>query len=316
MGRVLPAEQIFSENLDRLLKGQEIRNVPESEQDLKTALDFASLMKLRRPQPKPQFQADLKARLLQKLSGQEIETHPDWFHRLIPRQPIWQALSVLAVILVIGGVLVGLLLRDNPPAPVVNAPIMTTPAMTGAAPSATTAAPKTTSPPTTTAAATTAATATMAPASTTAATATRTPATTAPAASVIPPATVPPGLQGVMLTAEGSTDKLVYAPGEKVLIEVKLKNSGAQPLILAQFPPILSLMSAAGNPVLSFHAGQNGRTLAAGESISFSQEWDQKDAKTRIVPSGFYYLELEDIDLQGQAYKLKLSQPVVFEITY
>ena len=111
-----------------------------------------------------------------------------------------------------------------------------------------------------------------------------------------------------------STDKSSYAPGEKVVIQVSLKNSGAQPLLLAEYPPILSLMSALGNPVFTFLGSQPGRTLAAGEVVSFSETWNQIDSKGRAVEAGRYYLELEDIDLQGQTYKLQLSQPVSFEI--
>ena len=71
MARGLPAEKIFSENIDRLISGLEVGSVPEMDQDLKSALDFARLMKVRRPQPAPRFQSELKARLLQKLAQQE-----------------------------------------------------------------------------------------------------------------------------------------------------------------------------------------------------------------------------------------------------
>jgi hypothetical protein len=292
MGRGLPEDK-FSENIDRLLTGQEIRDAAETDQDLKSALDFARLMKLKRPQPAAQFQSNLKARLLEKLAEQEAEVQPTWFQRLMPRQPVWQAVTAVIVILVISGIVLGIVLHNGGTEPVVQAPTTSAPAMTTSAPATTKTATTTTATKTTTATTTAAATTT----------------------SAAPSATVPSGIQGVRLSAEATTDKSSYAPGEPVVIQVNLKNLGARPVILAQFPPILSLMSAAGEPVLSFMAGQSGRTLVVGESVSFYQVWGQKDARGRSVASGRYYLELEDIDMQGQAYKLKLSQPVSFEIT-
>jgi hypothetical protein len=289
MGRGLAPEKIFSENVDRLISGLEVREVPETDQDLQTALDFARLMQLNRPQPGAQFQADLKARLLQKLAQQEAEVKPAWFQRLIPRQPVWQFVSVVAVILVIGGIVLGLVLRDGGSTPVVQAPVTTAPAMTGTTPAVTTTA-------------TTYATATLA-------------TSTAPATSAAPTSTVLSGLQGIQISADATTDQSTYAPGEPVVIKVTLKNSGLRPVTFTQYPPILSLLSAAGNPVLSFQAGQSGLTLGVGDAVSFFEYWNQSDAKNRVVPAGSYHLELEDIDLQGQAYKIKLSQPVSFEIT-
>jgi hypothetical protein len=287
MARGSPAEKIFSENVDRLMSGLEVRNLPEADQDLKSALDFARLMKGRRPQPAPRFKSELKARLLQKLAQQETEVEPTWFERLMPRQLLWRAVTILAVLLVAGGIFVGILLRNNGSAPIVQAPTKTVPAST-ATPGATT---------TTAAAAVTTARPTTVTATTSAA------PTTA--------AAIPQG----SITAVANTDKSSYAPGEKVVIQVSLKNASTQPLLLSEYPPILSLMSALGNPVFTFLGSQPGRTLAAGETVSFSETWYQTDTKGQAVAVGRYYLELEDIDLQGQTYKLQLSQPISFEIT-
>jgi hypothetical protein len=232
--------------------------------------------------------------LLQKLTQPASEVEPTWFQKLFVRRPLWQTVSAVLVVLVFSGIILSVVLRNEPSAPVIQAPDKTFPAITTQAPAltSTTPAKSTTAPATTVAAATTATSAA---------------ATTSAAAA-------PTGIQNVKIMAEASTDKNSYAPGEKVVIEVKLKNAGSGPLVLAQFPPILSLMSSAGNPVISFLGNQGARTLAAGETASFYQIWDLTDAKGRSVPAGIYHLELEDLDMQGQAYKLHLSQPVSFEI--
>jgi hypothetical protein len=281
-------EELFSENIDRLISGQEIRESPDFDQELKSALDFARLMKLQRPEPAPRFRSALKSRLLQQMAQQTSSNRQTWFERFIPRQPIWQAVAVLAVVLIVGGSVLGIILGNRATSPVAVVPSPTSGPTFSSVPATTVAAAPATS-----------GSKTFSATSTTAA-ATKTTSSTV--------------MAGIYLTAEANTDKAVYAPGDKVVINLKLKNNGSQPVVLTQFPPILSLMSA-GNPVFSFIAGQNGRILAPGESVSFNEVWSQNDAHGNQVSLGRYYLELEDLDLQGQTYKLNLSQPVSFEIS-
>ena len=125
MARGSQAEKIFGQNLDRLISGLEVGNLPETDLDLKSALDFARIMKIRRPQPSPRFQSELKARLMQKLAQQETEVQPTWFEKLMPRQLLWRAVTILAVLLVAGGIFTGILLRNNGSAPIVQAPTTT-----------------------------------------------------------------------------------------------------------------------------------------------------------------------------------------------
>jgi hypothetical protein len=54
--------------------------------------------------------------------------------------------------------------------------------------------------------------------------------------------------------------------------------------------------------------------LAPGQTITFQENWPQVDANGSSVSPGTYYLELEDIDYQGQALHLNLAQPVSFTI--
>jgi len=119
----------------------------------------------------------------------------------------------------------------------------------------------------------------------------------------------------MLLKADANTNKTSYLPGENVLIEVSLKNVTSQPIQIEKFPPILSLMQATSlQPVYTFTAGIVSLTLAPDETKRFVVSWDQHDAKGRDVTPGMYYLELEDLDYQGQTIRLNLTNPVRFNI--
>jgi hypothetical protein len=299
-------ERVFTENIDRLVAGQDIGAISEADDDLRSALDFARKMTALRPAPSAVFQSNLKARLLQKINENEAPEKSGWFWRLIPREPIWQAVAVLAVIAVVGGVLWGTLFRSAPN-PIANLP--TPPPVTTTVPPVTTATTTTTAPPTTTPApVTTTSTTTTTVATTT--TATTTIATVAPTTS--PPVSYP---AGTYLVASAGTDKSIYNSGETVRIEVTLQNVTSQPFTIEQYPPILSLMQSPSKlPVYTFTVAAAPLTLAPGQKVTFDENWPQVDANGVRVSPGSYYLELEDIDYQGRALHLNLAQPVSFTI--
>lgn len=122
---------------------------------------------------------------------------------------------------------------------------------------------------------------------------------------------------GQLLQVDGITSKPAYtnSSSDPVNITITLENTSGQTLPLQQYPPILSLMqSATMQPVFTFAAGKTAATLAPGESVSYSVLWDQLDARRNLVSPGSYYLELEDLDLQGQSLKLNFTSPVRFDI--
>jgi hypothetical protein len=55
------------------------------------------------------------------------------------------------------------------------------------------------------------------------------------------------------------------------------------------------------------------RTLAPGTTAKFSYSWDKTDFEGQSV-TGSYYIELEDLEYQGQTLKFQLPRPVRFEI--
>jgi hypothetical protein len=111
------------------------------------------------------------------------------------------------------------------------------------------------------------------------------------------------------------TNKTNYSPGETVVIELIYENISPDILTIEKMPPILSVMnSETGEPVYTFAAGKNTRSLSQGESVTFTYSWDQKDFDGRVV-GGKYYIELEDLEYQGQTLKFYMPQPAGFEIT-
>ncbi|MBI4310801.1 MAG: hypothetical protein HY681_03375 [Chloroflexi bacterium] len=231
-------EQQFSENLDRLLAGQDIGPAaPDPEAQADHA--FARTMLALRSEPSPQFRAELWARLSDTMERKATRS-PAWYARLWPRQAIRQVAVVTAAVLLVFGV-ASVLTRSLPAAP-----------------------------------------------------------------DAVP---------GVILAVSAATDQTAYRRGEPVGIEVTLKNNTDGPFHLDRFPPILSLMRADTNaPVYTFSAGQSDRTLAPDQSVTFRLIWDQRDDKGRAVRGGAYYLELEDLDYNGEALKLELERRVQFEI--
>jgi hypothetical protein len=285
MGRESGVERVFAEQLDKMLAGQPVQIAADMEDDLRTALDFSQRMLALRPDPRLQFQTVLKVNLIQQLKEKEARQSSSrpWFWKVLPREPIWQAAVVVAIMIVVGGVLWSTLFRTGAP-PVANVP---------AVPPATSAAP--------------------APAGS-AAPAPMTSAAPAPPAAASPA----PAAAGAnrYLAAQGSVDKAVYNTGEPVKIVVSWKNLTSQNLTVQEFPPIVSLMETADAlPVYTFAAGKSSRTLTPGESAAYTFTWDQRDARGNLVSPGRYYVELEEMYYKGQSVKMDLASPVSFNIT-
>jgi hypothetical protein len=119
---------------------------------------------------------------------------------------------------------------------------------------------------------------------------------------------------GAVLGFDVATTRSVYSAGEPVVINLTYKNVSSQVLNLEKMPPILSVMSSeTGQPVYTFAAGKEMSTLAPGAAVKFTYNWNQADFKGQSV-TGSYYIELEDLEYQGQTLTFQLPQPVRFEI--
>ena len=113
MGREINMEKEFSENIDRMLAGEEVQVSAAVSDDYRAAVDFAQRLIRLRPMPSAFFEAKLRERLLQRLSEQDMKTparaKESWLQeglkRLVPRQLVWRAVTAtLLVAIVASGV--------------------------------------------------------------------------------------------------------------------------------------------------------------------------------------------------------------------
>ncbi len=261
MGREQDRERRFSEDLDRILAGEDVQTDDTTDKELIDTLDFARKMSELRAVPSMQYTSRLKARLLQKLEEKEAQAkqRQGWFWNLLRSRPVWQ---IAIVVLLVAAA--GIVWRTGVLGPVTPVP----------------------SP------------------------------TTVPAVSPTPatvPAPLPPA--GRLLSVDARTDKSSYQPGEKVNIELSMRNVSPERLTIDKFPPIVSLMqSDTRQPVYTISGVTAARTLASSEVARVTLTWDQVDFKDRPV-TGSFYIELEDLEYMGHPIQLNLSRPVRFEIT-
>lgn len=112
MGRK-DVDKEFSEDIDRVLAGEEVKLGAKASDDYRAAIDFAQRLIRLRPTPSAFFEVKLRERLLQRLSEQETKAparaKESWLweglRRLVPRQLVWRAVTAtLLVAIVASGV--------------------------------------------------------------------------------------------------------------------------------------------------------------------------------------------------------------------
>ena len=272
-------EKAFLESLDRMLGGQVGKPDEALDDDLKSAMRTAEHLQKLGLTPSEEFKGELKAKLLQQIYEKERKAGEKqaWFVRWLPRQAAWQAVSAVALILVVVGIMWG-------------AGVFSPAQKAGTAGGRQESAPVAGVPTTTT----------------TTATATTTSDTRANA----------PGYSGpAMLAANATTDRTAYSGGQDILVRVGLTNTSSQPITVDKFPPNLSVMKAdTKQPVYTFVAGATPQTIAAGDTVYCSFDWRQQSSEGGYAGPGSYYVELEDVTAGGQTLKLTLSNPAVFTI--
>ena len=107
-------EKQFSEDVDRLLAGQEVEG--GKDEDYRAVINFAKKLTEFHADPSPHFKARLKERLLLELAKQEAaarqKTKGNWFweglKNLLPREAVWRNATATAVLMLVAvGVLWG-----------------------------------------------------------------------------------------------------------------------------------------------------------------------------------------------------------------
>ncbi len=104
MNRAAQREQAFSEDIDRVLAGQETGGAYSDDTEYRDTLAFARRMAAARPFPDPEWRAALKARLENLAESETIERHGvnrRWLSDLV-RQPVWQATAAVVVLAAVG----------------------------------------------------------------------------------------------------------------------------------------------------------------------------------------------------------------------
>ncbi|HEY32951.1 MAG TPA: hypothetical protein G4O10_07580 [Dehalococcoidia bacterium] len=107
-------EQEFLKDVDRFLNGEEVTPDEGTNEDTRSAIEFARKLTELRAEPSPEFQESLKSKLLRKLTEQEVAAREkvganwlrDFMDRLMPQSPVWRtAVVTVAILMVATGVM-------------------------------------------------------------------------------------------------------------------------------------------------------------------------------------------------------------------
>ena len=116
MGNEINEERQFSENIERLLGGEDVKAGQDVSEDYRTAVDFSKKLIKSRVDPSPSFKTRLKERLLLKLAKQGAAARQkervNWFweglKNLVPQNAAWRTATVTVVLMLVAvGVLWG-----------------------------------------------------------------------------------------------------------------------------------------------------------------------------------------------------------------
>ena len=101
-------EQEFLENIDRLIAGEEVGISDDADEDLRATIEFSRRLSDIHSGPSPEFKNGLKARLLMKLTEQDVAARQktennrlwDILGNLIPQSPVWRTATVTVVMVI------------------------------------------------------------------------------------------------------------------------------------------------------------------------------------------------------------------------
>jgi hypothetical protein len=115
MSKMSNEDKCFSEDIERLLDGKEIKADESLSKDYRSTLEFANKLLSKRAKPSVKFKHQLKERLLLKLRQQEAESarekeEGNWFweglRNLFSQSPAWRTAMVTVTIAVVAIVVV------------------------------------------------------------------------------------------------------------------------------------------------------------------------------------------------------------------
>jgi hypothetical protein len=279
-------ERRFLENLDGLLAGGPVPNADDSTEDHASAMEFARKLADLSEGPSPEFQQQLKARLLMKLTERDVAERQKataggfwgFLDRLMPRSPVWRTAAVsIAVVLVT----VTVAWQTG-----VFSTFSTT---TEEAAEGQTIRGMVTSPSEKAAEAQP-----MAPKAAGAAESDGAPAEALTADSA---ASGSPVLMQVVSAAE-----VILEPyGQTVTIDIEIAGNRGEILKVGPLPPTLTIVAEA-TQLLVRTIPTEGITVEIAPEASVHQPivWDQKDDRGMQVPAGWYSLRPGTIEVSGE----------------
>ena len=260
MSREINEEKEFSENIDRLLAGQEVEVGEDVSEDFRTAIQFAQKLEELRDESSPVFKDQLRRRLLLKLAEKEAAAEEQkekrasfWeaLRNLVPRSPVWRTATATVAVAVLAAVVFwgsGIFIQ---------APEQT--AERGPAPA-------------------------MAPA----------PKVTPEG----PPVAMLDS--GDILNLEPLLEETnVYLLGEEVRIDLVFRNTSSEAIIVAPFPPAIQInRSDTGETVRSFAQGSESAKISASGTLNYTLAWNQLDDRGQQVEPGRYSILVSDVTIQ------------------
>ena len=86
----------FSENVDRLLEGEEVEVAEDATEDYRTAIQFAQKLREHVEEPSPAFKDGLRSRLLTGMAEAERRREDkasfwETLGNMVPRSPVWRS---------------------------------------------------------------------------------------------------------------------------------------------------------------------------------------------------------------------------------
>jgi len=281
-------ERLFSEDVERLLLGEETLS-SHADAEYAETLRFARKLLALREEPRPEFTATLRNRLMTGMAEQDMAAQQDdtrsWFARFFGQPGLRLAMVSTFVVLAAVGLIWKAGLFSMLPAPeAASAP--TALSGSGLTPPA------------------------------------------APGMSAPDALLVTQGEEDAAAVARNAAPFTVsgrVAPtnayGDAIVISLSFQNNGPEGMMLSPFPPEVSIRDVSnGQTVYTFAAGTSQLALSSMESVTYDVSWDQKDAGGAQVLPGAYEVDVQAIESRlekGDEAESPVTQAVTsFEVLF
>jgi hypothetical protein len=96
-----------------------------------------------------------------------------------------------------------------------------------------------------------------------------------------------------------SPEEAYYLPGELVEVKLSITNKSSDVIVMSPYPPEIRVTPwrDRDNILASRVSGTQSLEIKPDETVSVDFTWDQKDTEVKQVPSGWYAIAFEDINV-------------------